>query len=98
MKKKAKPTTDAEQKPRHNALSRSSEAIFTHAGWRIWRFDDKNIALIHEKENLNQTRYYSTLGGALRGLVKQIGFVCADLNDAMERIDNLNKAITRAGI
>ena len=98
MAKKASKLSKTEQKARHNALSRSSEAIFTHAGWRIWRFDEKNIALIHEKENLNQTRYYSTLGGALRGLVKQIGFVCSDLNDAMERIDNLNKAITRAGI
>jgi hypothetical protein len=98
MKKKASKTTKATQKPRHDALSRSSDAIFTHAGWRIWRFDDNNIALLHEKETLKQIRYYSTLGGALRGLVKQIGFVCTDLNDAVERIDNLNKAITRAGI
>ena len=95
---KTQSKTQTGQKTRQRTLSRSSNAIFTHAGWRVWRFDEKNIALIHEKEGSSQIRYYSTLGGALAGLVKQIGFVCSDLNDCMEKIDSLHKDIARAGI
>lgn len=88
----------ASQKTRQRALSRSVDSLFTHNKWRIWRFDDKNIALLHEDESIDRIRYYSTLGGALRGLVKQIGFCCDDLKDCVNQLSDLNKAIERAGI
>lgn len=42
--------------------------------------------------------FHSTIGGALRGITKDIGFVCTDLRDCMERIDALHKDIARAGV
>ena len=88
----------ATTKQRQRSLATSSEALFTHNGWRIWVVDDKNIGLIHEHEGPNKVRYYSSLESALKGLVKQIGFVCTDLNDCMERIEELHRDIRRAGI
>lgn len=96
-KKTTKASSVSSAKGKAN-ISRRDTPIFTYKGWAIYRWDDLNIKLTHDEDAETCNRFYSTLGAALHGLVKQIGFKCQDLNHAVELLDGLNKRLTRAGL
>ena len=79
-------------------ISKRNSPLFEYNGWSITRWDDLNVRLSHVDDTAGTDRFYSNLGGALHGLVKQIGFKCTDLNHAVELLDGLNKRLTRAGL
>ena len=68
-----------------------SKPLLEYKDWAIVRFDGMNIALSRKGEKA--TRYYSSLGGALEGLRKEIGFASKDLNAAIEAWDELGRKI-----
>ena len=72
--------------------------LFTYKKWSIVRFDELNIKLVHENDDPKTNRYYSTLGGALLGLRKEIGFASPDLNAAIDSWDELGTKITAAAL
>ena len=63
--------------------------LFKYRNWTLKRFDSLNISLTKKGEDPNRTRYYSTLGSAMHGLAKEIGFSSPDLNAAIESWDEL---------
>jgi hypothetical protein len=69
--------------------------LFSYNGWDIARWDNLNMRLIHEDDDMaNDFRWYSTLGGALLGLRKEIGFASPDLNAAIDSWDELSAKIS----
>ena len=71
------------------------DVLFEHNGWTLWRFDGLNIALKHKDEKPHKTRYYASLGHALHGLQKCVGFHVTDLKEAADAYDDL-AAVIRA--
>ena len=98
MKKKAQPSTNGRQKARQRIAAHRNTPLFSHKKWSIVKFDDLNIKLIHEDDAPNTVRYYATLGGALMGLRKEIGFASPDLNAAIDAWDELGAKIAAAAL
>ena len=89
--------TDIARKARKKAIQSKEDQrkspLFSYRGWRIVKFDDLNMKLVHKDDTPKTNRYYSTLGGALFGLRKEIGRKCSNLEDAIASWDELGAKI-----
>lgn len=89
-------TTNARRALKKAVQSRESQRkapLFEYRGWQIVKFDDLNMKLVHKDDTPKTNRYYPTLGGALKGLRKEIGRKCSRLEDAIASWDELGARI-----
>lgn len=86
-------TNEARKRALQSKESRRKSPLFSYRGWSIVQFDDLNMKLVHEDDGDKDNRYYSTLGSALKGMRKEVGRKCSDLEDAIASWDELGARI-----
>lgn len=92
-----KNTTNARKalkKARESAREQRKAPLFTYRKWSIVKFDQYNLKLVHENDDPRDNRFYPTLTGALKGLVKEVGRNVGNVQEAIDAYHELDAKIS----